>query len=100
MSEEKEWFDLETKLRALLKGEHSSLTLSFNDETATNYMTVADFIDDERFQTDWVSEAEKARAVETNSIWTLQWYPDTPIGSYSVSASSLLGLLEHVFEDP
>ena len=31
----------------------------------------------------------KARAIATDEIWVLQWYPDTPIGSYTVAAPTL-----------
>lgn len=43
---------------------------------------------------DWESTEHKARAVTTDQIWTLQWYPDTPIGSYSIAAPTLEELLE------
>lgn len=33
------------------------------------------------------------RALETDEVWTLQWYPDTPIGFYAIAASSLEALL-------
>ena len=37
----------------------------------------------------WVSEEEKQRAIDTDELWELQWYPDTPNGSYTLVASSL-----------
>ena len=90
--------DLETQLLALLKGEYSSLHLTFNDGNAPNYMTVRQWVEEgpTDFQNDWISEEEKQKAMETNRMWSLQWYPDTPVGSYSVSASSLPALLQYV----
>lgn len=89
--------ELENGLLALLKGEHSSLHLSFNDDNGPNYTTVREMVErDLPFKKDWVSEEEKTKAIETNRMWTLQWYPDTPVGFYSVSASSLAVLLDHV----
>ena len=89
--------ELEKKLLGLLKGEHSSLHLTFNDENGPNYTTVAEAVQEGWLSSrDWVSEEEKLQAIETNRVWTLQWYPDTPVGSYSVSASSLSALLEYV----
>ncbi len=41
----------------------------------------------------WKDEDAKARAIATDSIWTLQWYPDTPIGFYAVAAPTLDELL-------
>lgn len=37
----------------------------------------------------FADEDAKARAIATDEIWELQWYPDTPIGSYTVAAPTL-----------
>ena len=91
--------ELETKLLGLLKGEHSSLSLSFNDQVGPNYCTVAEGIELGMFDSSrWASEEEKQRAVETNRAWTLHWYPDTPNGFCAVSASSLEAVVAAVLE--
>ena len=43
---------------------------------------------------DWVNEEEKRRALETGNIWRLQWYPETPVGFYTIVASTLEACLE------
>lgn len=89
---------LERALRGLLSGKHSSLTLSWNDMNGPNYMSVGEYLDHQGPGSDgeWVSDAERQRAIETESWWNLHWYPDTPVGSYSMSAASLPALIEHV----
>ena len=47
---------------------------------------------------EWVSPEEKQRAIELDSVWELHWYPDTPIGSYKVAASSLEAIQKHMME--
>ena len=42
---------------------------------------------------EWVSPEEREKALVADSIWNLQWYPDTPIGFFSVSASTLEAVL-------
>ena len=42
----------------------------------------------------WISEDERAKALESGEIWTLQWYPNTPIGFYRVVGSSLESVIE------
>lgn len=86
---------IEAELRSLLKGEFSSLILSFNDSPAMNYATV------EQYETNygdsvstWVSEEERAKGYAENSMWTLHWYPNTPNGFYDIAASSLPALFE------
>ena len=43
---------------------------------------------------DWESDEAKQRAIGTDECWSLHWYPDTPIGSYTVAAPTLDECLE------
>lgn len=92
--------ETEKLLLGLLKGEHSSLTIGFNDDHACNYATAQMWRDEWGFyggrfddRIDWVSDEERERAIAQNSVWTLQWYPNTPIGFNCIGASSLSALL-------
>lgn len=85
---------LEGEMTSLLKGKFSELHLTFNDH-ASNYQTVAQAVEEDNWHGDWINDEERDRAIATNRAWSLQWYPDTPIGSYSVSASTLEALLTH-----
>jgi hypothetical protein len=38
---------------------------------------------------DFVSPEEWHKAIAEDSVWVLQWYPDTPIGFYRIAASTL-----------
>ena len=89
--------DLKDKL---LRGQHSSLTITYNDHAA-DYMSFEDYYTDplspNRYSyADWVSADEKKKAIENNSHWILQWYPDTPIGSCAVMASSFSAILDYL----
>jgi hypothetical protein len=88
--------ELEASLRSLLKGQHSSLTIGFNDDHASNYVTAEGWRDeygfysgDERDIITWASDEERAKAIQENSVWTIQWYPNTPVGFCCVGASTL-----------
>ena len=89
---------LEEELKSLLKGEFSSLSLTFNEGNGPNYQTVEKYVSDDSWgsKVEWVSEEEKRRAIEKNSMWELHWYPLTPIGFHRVAASSLSALLKGV----
>ena len=78
--------ELEKRLRSLLKGEHTILHIDLNQHKAS-YVTTEEAVANDEY--DWVSEDEKQKAIDTDSIWTIQWYPDTPIGFYTLAASSL-----------
>jgi hypothetical protein len=56
------------------------------------YETLEEFYD----PGDFVSEKEWLKAVKENSVWKLQWYPDTPIGFYIVCASTLDAIEEDI----
>ena len=73
----------------------AGLHLTHNDHKSS-YQTVAEAIADDNhgYQDDcWVSEEQKQKAIATNECWTLQWYPDTPIGFHIRSAADLDVLL-------
>jgi hypothetical protein len=73
----------------------ASLTLTHN-EHKSYYRTVAESIEDGSFgmqDDEWVSPEQKAKAIETNDCWTLQWYPNTPVGFCVLSAADLDVLL-------
>jgi len=66
----------------------ASLTLQHNDHKNV-YQSAFDWIDEYHQHYQWKDEEAKQRAIETDSIWTLQWYPITPIGFFAVAAPTL-----------
>jgi hypothetical protein len=89
-------------LPMLLKGEFSSLTLGFNDQHACNYVDAKTYerdFGDDAWCGDWVSETEHQKALETNSVWCLHWYPNTPVGFTALLASDLGVLLTAAFAE-
>lgn len=82
-------------LMQLLRGKYSSLTIGFNDDHACNYVDAQVWHDEYGFyrgadddRITWASEEDRAKAIATNSVWTIQWYPDTPVGFICVAAST------------
>ncbi len=63
------------------------------DPHRANYESVEEY---ERWRgesDDWVSPEEREKAIETDTLWTIQWYPDTPVGFCYLMASSLEALM-------
>lgn len=52
------------------------------------YQTVEKYLEDHD-TADWENDDSKKRAIDTDEIWELQWYPNTPIGFYRVAAPTL-----------
>ncbi len=48
----------------------------------------------------WKDANQKQRAINTNEVWTLQWYPETPIGFHAIAAPTLPELLEFSILNP
>lgn len=73
----------------------AALHLTHNDHKSY-YQTVAESVgrqDHGYRDNDWVSDEQKAKAIQTNDCWTLQWYPNTPVGFNLMSAADLDVLL-------
>ena len=77
----------------------ASLHLTHNQHKAY-YKTVVQEIEDGGFgYEDWVSPEQKQKAIDTDECWTLQWYPETPVGFCLLSAADLDVLLAAALED-
>lgn len=90
--------EFEERLRGLLKGEFSHLILSLNNLSGSNHLTVAQGVEHDFADPQWVSAEERRRAIELNRWWELQWYPETPIGFHVISASSLRAIVKYLEE--
>ena len=74
------------------KGEHMNwlpehkcgLYLTHNEHKDV-YESIEDFYD----ANDFILPEEWHKAVAEDSVWVLQWYPDTPIGFHRMAASTL-----------
>ncbi len=86
--------EAEIRLRGLLVGDFASLTITLN-EHKSSYCTMAEYEEATFYdRDDWVSDEERTKAIETDSVWCIQWYPHTPIGSHRVLASSLMACIK------
>lgn len=88
-------------LLKLLHGQFSSLSITYNDDHAPNYMSAKQAIEESDFfsRVDWVSEDEKNKAAEQNSVWIIQWYPETPVGFCCVGASTFDAAARHALKE-
>lgn len=46
----------------------------------------------------WANDESRKRSLETKEVWTLHWYPNTPIGFYKIAAPTLEELLSFAEE--
>ena len=89
-------------LEDILPKHKASLSLVHNDhkdcyETVEQWETklraACNEDDSDPVEFGWVSAEQRQKAIETDSVWRLQWYPLTPIGSISLFACDLDALL-------
>ena len=80
--------------------EHAA-SLSLEHNKHKDYYTTAakeiennpDYYDDESFP-----DGERERCIATDELWTLHWYPRTPVGFNVIHASTLEALMAAVAE--
>lgn len=73
--------------------EKFGLTLEHNPHKGS-YETAAEWLDVRGDMVpDFPSPEDREEAIATNDFWTLQWFPETPLGSIYIAASSLEKLL-------
>jgi len=82
---------------ALLPAHEGSLNLAHNEHKSTG-QTVEEWLielDEEGNSDlyDWVSDEQKQKALTTDTLWTLQWYPDDSDSFYAMAAADLDALL-------
>ena len=70
--------------------EHKCGLYLTHNEHRDVYETVKQYYDHEYFE----SVEEWKKAVESDNVWSLQWYPNTPVGFNRICASTLDGLKE------
>jgi hypothetical protein len=92
---------LDGLLKELLNGKFSHALITYNTQM-DNYTSLQQAVDEEDewlLKTEWASEAEYNKGLETNTLWTLQWYPDTPVGFCLIHAATLDGLFNYFKEE-
>lgn len=76
-----------------LPKDEAGLFLTHN-EFKGYYQTAEEWVKKSPCPPVWQSGDERKKAIDTNEIWTLQWYPNTPVGFNLIAASTLENLLE------
>jgi hypothetical protein len=60
-----------------------------------NHQSVKDWLSYCEYESEWWESPEhRQRAIDNDDVWTLQWYPETPVGSIHVAAPTLEELLD------
>tara|TARA_Y100000034_G_C6833073_1_gene376208 strand:+ start:921 stop:1187 length:267 start_codon:yes stop_codon:yes gene_type:complete len=81
-------------LLAVLPAHKAGLSLEHNQHKNV-YEKAAQWIEENEW-CDWENDEAKQKAIDTDEIWTLQWYPETPVGFCAVAAPTLADLIRIV----
>lgn len=95
--------ELEKALLSKLDGEFTEIIINYNHHSI-NYYNAKEWLEeghhgDVDCNDDFVSPEERQKAIDNNSIWSIQIYPNTPVGSYTVAASTLQACVDFLMED-
>lgn len=74
-----------------LPSHKASLTLTHNDHK-DGYEDLREKLSDDYYRD--MSPEDKAECIRTDSLWTLHWYPNTPVSFYVVHGPTLERVLE------
>ena len=72
---------------------HYTLSIEHNPHKSF-YETVKRYIDDYEHLKEAITDEDLAICIERDELWSLQWYPITPISSYIIASYSLERCLE------
>lgn len=75
---------------------HVGMHISHN-EHRLYYQTVEEYIAEQRNML-WVPGDSRARAIASGELWSVQWYPDTPVGYCIVHGETLQEILDYINE--
>lgn len=80
---------------AMLPRHGAGLTIERNPGRVA-YESVAQWLDSATAysgEPSWSSPEARVRAIETDDVWVMQWYPATPVGFHMIAAPTLGELL-------
>lgn len=79
---------------------HKGALFLTHNEHKNEYATVGQWLNEQGDElADFPDESERQKAIVTDELWMLQWYPDTPVGFKRVCAASFDRLMELVTEE-
>ena len=58
-------------------------------QSVEEFVSGCDYDDDE-----WATEDSRQRASDTDELWVMQWYPETPIGFVRIAAATFNEMIE------
>ena len=87
---------LEQKIAQLQGGKPNAISFEFNEHWADRE-PVAKAVD-ALSQDNWISDEDRQKCIETNSLWVVRWYRLTTLGQICVCGSSLNFILDYLLE--
>lgn len=86
-------------LGSLLPKHEAGLSLQHNEhrsyyDSIEKWEAAANHGDADPVDFGWVSVEQRQKAIETDSVWELRWYPRTPVGFIRLIACDLDVLLD------
>jgi hypothetical protein len=82
------------EIERMLPAHEAGLHLTHNEHRGV-YEPVAEYLRDYT-DDDFIAPGERERCIASDSVWEIQWYPNTPVGFNRRVAASLADLLAAV----
>jgi len=89
----------EEELETLFPEHKGEMFIEHNGHKS-NYETVENYIEWRKFDDDdFATPESKKKCIENDSIWVLQWYPNTPVGFNVLVGSSLQEIITNLTKE-
>lgn len=91
--------DILEKIVKILESKKNTFEIEFNPHWI-DYRTLKEFIayyedeDEDITYADFISEEDKQKCIEKDTMWVITFYPHTPISHFSIAGSNLKFVLE------
>lgn len=78
---------------------HDAEMIVSHNEHKSNYETIEEWELSRNLRPDdWASPQQRLQAIQSNSLWTIQWYPNTPIGFNIMCGADLQAVINAALE--
>lgn len=86
-------------LLELLPAHKASLTLTHNNHLDYYRTVEQEFENDTYYDEESFPEGEREKCIAANELWTLHWYPHTPVGFSVIHASTLEAVFRALIDE-
>lgn len=88
---------IEGKIAILTRGRPNTLSITLNDHWSFRE-SIEEYYGEKRDNADFIDEAERQLCILSETVWSVVWFSETPVGHYDVLAATLSVVLNRMLQ--